>query len=111
MNFTLTSLFIFILICCPQLVDAQDQTLPLWEDTPPFTKKVLSQDQLREGGRITGVAVAELLLYFPKKSLANQIALLICPGGGYGHLAMENEGHAIAKEYAEKGYLAAILKY
>lgn len=102
---------LLILICVPAVLHAQVQTISLWEGSPPFTKKMLDQDQFREGGRITGVAVPELIVYFPQKTVANQMAILICPGGGYGHLAMENEGYPIAKRYAEKGYLAAVLKY
>ncbi len=35
----------------------------------------------------------------------------MCPGGGYGMLVMNTEGHAIAKYFAEHGVAAFALKY
>lgn len=107
--YTLLSL-VFLIWFAPKL-EAQVRPIPLWDNPPPFTKRLLEHDQYREGGRITGVAVPEIIVYYPPIERANQTAILICPGGGYGHLSMEKEGHAIARAYAERGYLAAVLKY
>lgn len=87
------------------------QVMPLWDGEPPFTKKSIPKDELGNGGRITKVSVPELTVYFPEKTTANQMALLICPGGGYGILAIQHEGHEVAKWYSERGYVAAVLKY
>ena len=90
---------------------AQVQTLRLYDGTPPHTRKQLEQDQLGEGGRVTQVAVPQLIVYHPEKEKANKMAILICPGGGYGLLAIQHEGHDIARWYSEHGYVAAVLKY
>ncbi|MFQ6927804.1 MAG: hypothetical protein ACLRS8_06755 [Parabacteroides merdae] len=37
--------------------------------------------------------------------------MLICPGGGYRGLAMNHEGHDMAKWYASNGFVAVVLKY
>lgn len=52
------------------------------------------------------------LACFPaKKSLANGAAVLVCPGGGYTHLAMSKEGYDIARWLNHNGYSAFVLKY
>jgi acetyl esterase/lipase len=38
-------------------------------------------------------------------------AVVICPGGGYGGLAMNHEGYDIAKRFNENGISAFVLKY
>ena len=86
-------------------------TLPLYQRTAPHTLKLLDKDQIGEGGRVTQVAVPELIIYHPEKNKANQMAILICPGGGYGLLAIQHEGHDIARWYSQHGYVAAVLKY
>lgn len=54
--------------------------------------------------------IAESLTVFqPSKS--NGKAIVICPGGGYEHLAMEHEGNDVARWLSDKGYLCAVLKY
>src|SRR5690554_6357911 len=82
---------------------AQTQTMPLYQGNAPHTLKLLDKDHIGEGGRVIQVAVPELILYHPEKSEANQMAILICPGGGYGLLAIQHEGHDIAKWYSQQG--------
>lgn len=93
------------------LANAQIETILLYDGEAPFTKKGIDRDELGEGGRVTRVAVPELTVYHPTKASANKMAILICPGGGYGLLAIAHEGHAIAQWYSERGYVAAVLKY
>jgi acetyl esterase/lipase len=38
-------------------------------------------------------------------------AMLVCPGGGYGHLAVDHEGEQIAHWCNEHGITAAVLRY
>ncbi len=38
-------------------------------------------------------------------------AVLIIPGGGYQHVAINHEGHEVAKEFNEHGYSAFVLYY
>jgi acetyl esterase/lipase len=110
-NSTTLIWIILSFICMPESGIAQDKIIHLWEDTPIYTKKAIEKDEIGEGGRITKVAQPELFVYFPEDATANHMAVMICPGGGYGILAIEHEGHAIAKWYQDKGYLAAVLKY
>src|SRR5690606_16573990 len=103
-------LLLFFIMTLPMSLTAQI-TLPLYQSTAPYTLKLHNTDQIGDGGRVTQVAVPQLTVYHPEPSKANQMAILICPGGGYGLLAIQHEGHDVAKWYSEKGYVAAVLKY
>ena len=52
-----------------------------------------------------------LIVYPAAKDKANGAAVVICPGGGYGHLAMGHEGHEVARWLNAHGISAFILKY
>lgn len=52
-----------------------------------------------------------LLVQLPPKDKANGTAVVVCPGGGYGHLAMGHEGYEIADWLNAQGIAAFILKY
>jgi acetyl esterase/lipase len=55
--------------------------------------------------------VPTLTLYRPKPEAATGAAVVICPGGGYGHLAMDHEGKQVAEWLNGLGVTAAVLKY
>ncbi|MHC4753482.1 MAG: alpha/beta hydrolase, partial [Planctomycetota bacterium] len=52
-----------------------------------------------------------LTIYLPAKEKATGASVVICPGGGYGHLAMDHEGHQIAQWLNSLGVAGFILKY
>jgi acetyl esterase/lipase len=52
-----------------------------------------------------------LTIYLPPKETATGTAIVICPGGGYGFLAMDHEGHQIARWLNSLGVAGFILKY
>ena len=60
---------------------------------------------------LSGVTIPTIIPYFAAKDKANGTAVIICPGGGYGGLSMENEGSSIAKAFNSIGVTAFILKY
>ena len=51
------------------------------------------------------------LICYPAKESPNGTAIVICPGGGYGHLAMDHEGHQVARWLNENGISAFICDY
>ena len=53
----------------------------------------------------------KLIAYLPEKEAANGAAVVICPGGGYGHLAMDHEGHQICKWLNSIGVAGFIVDY
>jgi acetyl esterase/lipase len=52
-----------------------------------------------------------LTIYLPPAEKATGAAVVICPGGGYGALAMDHEGHQIAQWLNSFGVAGFILKY
>ena len=55
--------------------------------------------------------VAELFVYAPDAEKRTDMAVVVCPGGGYQYLSMENEGSKVAEWLAANGITAAVLKY
>ena len=52
-----------------------------------------------------------LIIYTASAEKANGTAIVVCPGGGYGGLAMGHEGHDIAKWLNDHGVSAFICDY
>jgi acetyl esterase/lipase len=52
-----------------------------------------------------------LTIYLPPEEKATGASVVICPGGGYGHLAVDHEGHQIARWLNSLGVAGFILKY
>ncbi|MFD2036448.1 alpha/beta hydrolase [Belliella marina] len=96
---------------CTMAFSQKTEKINLWDQEAPYTKKAIEEDQLNERGNVQTVAKPDITVYFPNADLANGRAILICPGGGYGNLAINHEGYDIAKFYSDHGYVAAVLKY
>ncbi len=54
---------------------------------------------------------AKITVYLPDRSEATGKAVVICPGGGYSHLAMNHEGYDWAPFFNNMGIAAIVLKY
>ncbi len=50
-------------------------------------------------------------IHRPAKGKENGAAVIVCPGGGYGHLASSYEGHDVADWYASFGVTGFVLRY
>jgi acetyl esterase/lipase len=59
--------------------------------------------------RISYVIAPTLTKFAPAKP--NGTSVIICPGGGYGVLAIDHEGVEVAKAFNEFGITAIVLKY
>lgn len=54
---------------------------------------------------------AEMTVYLPEHPRSSGMAIVDCPGGGYSHLSMENEGHNWAPFFNGNGIAYAVLQY
>src|SRR5207245_10736202 len=52
-----------------------------------------------------------LTIFLPEPGKANGTAVVICPGGGYGALAVDHEGRQVAEWLNSLGVSAFMLKY
>jgi acetyl esterase/lipase len=55
--------------------------------------------------------VPSLTVWLPKREIATGAAVVVCPGGGYGMLAVEHEGKQVAEWLNSLGIAAFVLKY
>lgn len=54
---------------------------------------------------------ARIRVYLPDKKINIGRAVVICPGGGYSHLAMDHEGYQWADFFNKMGVATIVLKY
>jgi pectinesterase len=80
------------------MIAAAQTTIVLWPDGAPGAVGTEPVD------------VPTLTPYLPLKEKATGAAVLICPGGGYGHLA-DHEGAPVAEWLNSIGITAFVLKY
>jgi acetyl esterase/lipase len=52
-----------------------------------------------------------LTIFLPAADRANGTAVIVCPGGGYGHLATDHEGRQVAEWLNRLGVSAFMLQY
>jgi len=64
-----------------------------------------------DGQRVRHVTIPTLTVFRPPASVANGVAVLIVPGGGFEHLAIANEGYEVAPRLVARGITAIVLKY
>ena len=86
--------------------------MPLYAGTVPGSKPSSIKEQIifvNGGVRISNVITPTLTKFSPAKP--NGTSVIICPGGGYGRLAIDHEGVEVAKAFNEIGVTAFVLKY
>lgn len=54
---------------------------------------------------------ARVRVFLPEENRNTRRAVVICPGGGYSHLAMQHEGYDWAAFFNKEGIAAIVLKY
>src|SRR5207249_1010718 len=57
------------------------------------------------------VDVAGIVVFLPPAGKGNGAAVVICPGGGYAHLAADHEGEAVARWLNDQGVVGIVLRY
>jgi len=110
------SAIIFLAGVLTMNLHSQPKVLKLWPDGIPGSKTDPSyvENIVTTDGRVTratNVVTPDLTVFLPDPAKANGAAVLICPGGGYGTLAFDHEGNAIAGWLNENGIAGIILKY
>lgn len=60
---------------------------------------------------VRNVTRPTLSVFLPARQNASRPAVIVCPGGGYLNLSIEDGGYEVAKELAAAGITAFVLKY
>ena len=87
-----------LLVCSLPSMAQKPFDLELWEGKPA----VKSSDK---------ADTARVRVYLPNAKHATGRAVVICPGGGYSHLAMDHEGYQWGAFFNNLGIAAIVLKY
>ena len=83
--------------------------LPLWPNGAPNNNELTYSGQNHNNEWVSDVTTPTLTVY--PASHPNGMAIIMCPGGGYGGLAMKHEGHDMAPWFNTQGITYAVLKY
>ena len=100
-----------LFFCSSILMLRAQQHIPLYKDSIPNAIDCPFQEERLSTGRIIHVTSPELIAFFPSHPDSLKTAVIICPGGGYQRLAIENEGYNVARALNDIGIAAFVLKY
>jgi acetyl esterase/lipase len=105
------TVYILILALSPLVMQAQE-IINLYPGAVPNSKGTGTEGpDNNSSGLIRRVIKPTLEIYLPEKEKVTGSAVVICPGGGYSVLVYQGEGISTAKEFAEHGVAAFVLKY
>ncbi len=108
---------LLVILNLPMLVYGQHEVIDLWPHQPPnaITDNVYveetEKDSLGRVIRVRRVSVPTLTVFVPETRVSSGSAVIICPGGGYRHLAIDKEGYKVARWLNSLGVAAFVLKY
>lgn len=106
-------LLVVLIGCFSSNVKAQT-TMKLYDKVPnskPSELKEISDIGTDGVIRIQRVTEPTITIYKPGKKRNSGAAVIICPGGGYGILAINKEGTDVAAVLSKWGITAIVLKY
>jgi acetyl esterase/lipase len=86
-----------------------DLEIEIWDGEIPGPKTDI--EEIHKDGRVYNVKTPKLELFSPPGQESDSTAVIICPGGGYGGLAIEKEGYKIARRFNSSGITAFVLTY
>jgi acetyl esterase/lipase len=92
------------------------ETIPLRLNHPVGPSAPAEKVEERGKGGVVDRAISNVVqptitVYLPSKDKANGTGIVIAPGGGYQHLAIDKEGHDVARWLNTIGIGAIVLKY
>ncbi len=88
-----------LLLACSALAQNAPRSEPLYTGEVPGALGTEDKDQ------------PTLTIYLAPTPASTKPAVIVCPGGGYGALAMDHEGKQIAEWLNARGIAAFVLKY
>lgn len=105
-------LLVTLVVFGNESVGAQEpEKYPLWPNGARESNGMKAAESVNEKGSVANNSTAELFVYRPQPAENTGMTLIICPGGGYSHLAMQHEGELFARWLTKRGITAVVLKY
>jgi endo-1,4-beta-xylanase len=96
---------------------ADPAVVDLYPGAAPGSEGIHEEEVWQERGKgivdrsVANVHQPTLTAYLPVAEKNTGVAILVAPGGGYTHLAIDKEGHDIAKWLSTMGVAGFVLKY
>jgi acetyl esterase/lipase len=110
----LCSLAAFALACL-LACSASSQVVNIWPGVAPGSENWAYKERTAEdtplGTVVFNVVTPTVTAYLPERSRATGTGVIIAPGGAFVALAIDLEGHSVARWLQEKGIAAFVLKY
>ena len=99
--------FVLVVSCWGQ------EVVTLWPEGAPGSEARKGEQEKQTGAgdqeRIANIHNPSLTIYLPEKPTG--VGIVVCPGGGHRHLAIEHEGRNVAKYFNKLGVAVFVLKY
>lgn len=115
---SVVSLILVFLVAANSVQAADPNSEPLWPKGAPGTAGIADNEKGGDRGKdgkpnrfISGVVNPALTIYMAPDANSLSSAVVICPGGGYGGVAIDKEGHDIARWLNVHGVAGIVLKY
>ena len=109
----LRNLLIMGLLISNDLLEQQKE-VKLWDEIPgSIAAEDYKEEQALDGDVVSGyskVSEPTITIFEPESGKATGTAVVICPGGGYSHLAINKEGYKLGAWFAEQGVTGFVLK-
>jgi acetyl esterase/lipase len=115
--FALVEAFLLIIfISLAASVNAQQKVIQLYNGAAPgsenWTWDEKENNQNMFNKRVVyNVSHPSLIVFLPDTSIANGTSVIICPGGAWHMISIEDEGYEVARWLNKRGITAFILKY
>lgn len=98
------------LLCTFTMYAQKPIEIAVWPNGATESNEITDLETITDG-KAYNSKEARIYVYLPEESKNTGACILICPGGGYGLLAMDHEGHEFARWLASQGIAGAVLKY
>lgn len=92
------------------MLAADPVVIPLWPEGVPGLRPDAAPERVVDG-RVTNVHWPTLTFYPAPGGSTRRTAVIVCPGGGYVRLAIDNEGLGVTRRLNDEGVSAFVLKY
>lgn len=104
-----TSLTLLLAFSALMALAQKPININLWPNGAPNSNFITEPDDTINPRSYSRITKAVLTVY--PASRPNGKAIVACPGGGYSHLSMTNEGHDLAAWFNSQGITYAVLRY